>query len=335
MGVPEIADLLSQSNPESWSDEQLASFWQWLHDKELCLFHQKQIVPIKQLSGQSSVIPLANQGGVVYVPPYFPVSSTLLAALEKCSIKLANARDFPYLIHHHLTKYLYQFNPDDILDAMQGFSLGNVKLSNKEGEALQTFLSSSTLSTIARVNTVCTLPIFSVIQDTTGCYSINSIKTSYCDHKAIAEIESFELQKDLLTLDPLTISSDGNEVNLLRQLSQSKHVTFMNEIEYLLQISFNQIRNSQFNISNVVPFMTSILDSFDSMRRKYPSLFEQFKNAISTLSFIPVSSSTVLQAPCNLFDPQDVMLKELFRDQSVFPGPEFSSFLSMFYDSVV
>ena len=327
LGVPEVADLLPQSNPESWSDKQLASFWQWLHDKELHLFHQKQIVPIKHLSDQSSVMPLAKQGGVVYVPPYFPVSSTLVAVLEKCSIKLANAQDFPYLVHHHLTQYLYQFNPDDILDAMQGFSLGSIKLSHKEAKALQMFLSSSTLSTVARVNIVCTLPIFSVIQDTSGYYSIDSIKTSCCDHKAIAESESFELQKTLLTLDPLTISRDGNEVNLLRQLSQSKHVTFMSEIEYLLQISFNQIRNSQFNISNVVPFMTSILDSFDSMRRKYPSLFEQFKKALSTLPFIPVSSSTVLQAPCNLFDPKDAMLKELFRDQSVFPGSEFSCHL--------
>ena len=325
LGVPEIANLLPQSNPESWSDEQLASFWQWLHDKELRLFYQKQIVPIKQLSGITTIMPLAKQGGVVYVPPYFPVSSILVTALEKCGIKLANARDFPYLVHNHLTKYLYQFNPDDTLDAMQGFSLGNVKLSNKEAEALQTFLSSSTLSTVARVNTVCTLPIFSVIQDTGSRHSINSIKTLYYGNTTIAESRSFDLRIDLLSTTPLVISRYSNDTNVLVKLS--KHVKLMNEIEYLLQISFNQIRNRQFNISNVVPFMTSILDSFDSMRRKYPSLFEQFKNAISTLPFIPVSSSTVLQAPCNLFDPQDVMLKELFRDQSVFPGPEFSSYI--------
>ena len=103
LGVPEVADLLPQSNPESWSDEQLASFWHWLRNEELHLFHQKQIVPIKHLSDQSSVMPLAKQGDVVYVPPYFPVSSTLVAVLEKCSIKLANAQDFPYLVHHHLT----------------------------------------------------------------------------------------------------------------------------------------------------------------------------------------------------------------------------------------
>ena len=325
LGVPEIADLLSQSNPESWSDEQLASFWQWLQNKALHLFHQKQIVPIKQLSGLTTIMPLAKQGGVVYVPPYFPVSSTLLVALEKCSIKLANTQDFPYLIHNHLTKYLYQFNPDDILDAMQSFSLGNVKLSSKEAEALQTFLSSSTLSTVARVNTVCTLPIFSVIQDTGSCHSINSIKTLYYGNTAIAESRSFDLRIELLSTTPLVISRYSNDTNILVKLS--KHVKLMNEIEYLLQISFNQIRNNQSNVSNVVPFMTSILDSFDSMRRKYPSLFEQFKKAISTLPFIPVSSSTVLQAPCNLFDPQDVMLKELYRDQSVFPGPEFSSYL--------
>ena len=325
LGVPEIANLLPQSNPESWSNEQLASFWQWLQNKALHLFRQKQIVPIKQLSGLTTIMPLAKQGGVVYVPPYFPVSSILVTALEKCGIKLANARDFPYLVHNHLTQYLYQFNPDDILDAMKGFSLGNVKLSSKEAEALQTFLSSSTLSTVARVNTVCTLPIFSVIQDTGNCHSINSIKTLYYGNTAIAESRSFDLRIDLLSTTPLVISRYSNDTNILVKLS--KHVKLMNEIEYLLQISFNQIRNNQFNISNVVPFMTSIPDSFDSMRRKYFSLFEQFKNAISTLPFIPVSSSTVLQAPCNLFDPQDVMLKELFRDQSVFPGPEFSSYL--------
>ena len=325
LGVPEIAELLSQSNPESWSNEQLASFWQWLHDKELRLFHQKQIVPIKQLSGLTTIMPLAKQGGVVYVPPYFPVSSTLLAALEKCRIKLANAQDFPYLIHHYLTLYLYQFKPDDILDAMQGFSLENVKLSNEDAEALQTFLSSSTLSRVARVNTVCTLPIFSVIQDTGSRHSINSIKTLYYGNTAIAESRSFDLRIELLSTTPLVISRYSNGTNILVKLS--KHVKLMNEIEYLLHIVFNQIRNKQFDISNVVPFMTSILDSFDSMRRKYPSLFEQFKNAMSTLPFIPVSSSTVLQAPCNLFDPQDAMLKELFREQSVFPGPEFSFYL--------
>ena len=270
-------------------------------------------------------MPLAKQGGIVYVPPYFPVSSTLLAALEKCRIKLANARDFPYLVHNHLTKYFYQFKPDDILDAMKGFNLGNVKLSSKEAEALQMFLSSSTLSTVARVNTVCTLPIFSVIQDTGSCHSINSIKKTYYEKKAIVEIESFNLRIELLSNTPLVISKYSNDTNMLVKLS--KHVKLINEIEYLLQVSFYQIRNSQFNISNVVPFMTSILDSFDSVRRKYPSLFEQFRKAISTLPFIPVSSSTVLQTPCNLFDPEDVMLKELFREQSVFPGPEFSSYL--------
>ena len=325
LGVPEVAMLLPQSNPESWSDEQLAFFWQWLRNKELHLFHQKQIVPIKHLSGLTTIMPLAKQGGVVYVPLYFPVTSTLLAALGKCRIKLANARDFPHLVHRYLTRYLYQFKPDDILDAMQGFSLESIKLSNKEAEALQMFLSSSTLSTVARVNTVCTLPIFSVIQNTGFCYSIKSIKKPYYENKAIAESESFDLKIDLLSTTPLVISRCSNETNILLKLS--KHVKFMNEIEYLLQISFYQIHKREFNISNVVPFMTSIFDSFDRMRRKYPSLFEQFKKAISTLPFIPVSSSTVLQAPCNLFDPQDPMLKELFRDQSVFPGPEFSSYL--------
>ena len=329
LGVPEVAKLLSQSKPGSWSDEQLDCFWQWLRDKELHFFNQKQIVPIQQHStGQTSVMPLAKQDGVVYISPSSSISSMLVLALEKCGIKLANASDFPYLVHRHLTQYLYQFNPDDILDAIQGFSLENVKLSNKEVETLQAFLSFSTLSTVARVNTVCTLPIFSVIQDTSVYYSINSIKTQYCENKAIAESETFDFRTDLFPNTPLVISRYANKKvkSLLKQLPQ--HVHSMNEIDFLLSISFNQIRNRQFSSSNIVPFMKSILDSYDMMRRKYPSsLFEKLKNAVSTLPFIPVSSSKILQAPCNLFDPQDVMLKQLFKDQPVFPESQFSSYL--------
>ena len=329
LGVPEVAKLLPQSKPGSWSDEQLVFFWQWLHDKELHFFNQKQIVPTQQYStGQNSVMPLAKQDGVVYISPSSSISSILAAALEKCGIKLANASVFPYLVHRHLAQYLYQFNPDDMLDAIQGFSLENVKLSSKEVETLQAFLSSSTLSTVARVNIVCTLPIFSVIQDTSVYYSINSIKTQYCENKAIAESETFDFRTDLFPNTPLVISRYGNKKvkSLLKQLPQ--HVHSMNEIEYLLSISFNQIKNRQFSSSNIVPFMKSILDSYDRMRRKYPSsLFEKLRNAVSTLSFIPVSSSKILQAPCNLFDPQDVMLKQLFKDQPVFPESQFSSYL--------
>ena len=116
LGVPEVARILPQSNPTSWSDEQFDCFWQWLHDKELHFFHQKQIVPIQQYStGQTSAMPLTKRDGVVYISPSSSISSTLSSALEKCGIKLANSSDFPYLVHRHLTQYLYQFNPDDIL----------------------------------------------------------------------------------------------------------------------------------------------------------------------------------------------------------------------------
>ena len=330
LGVPIVANLLPQSKSGSWSDEQLSSFWEWLHDKGLHLFHQKEIVPIKHTSCQTSVMPLAKQGGVVYISPSSSISSILATALEKCDIKLANASDFPYLVHHHLAQYLYQFNPDDILDAMQGFNLGNVKLSSKEAETLQTLLSSSTLSTVARINTVCTLPIFSVIQDTETRYSINSIKTPFYKNIAIAESESFDLRRDVLSNTAFVISRLGNTKfeSLLKQLPQ--HVHFMNEIDYLLSILFYLIRRKWFSSCYVVFIMKCVLDNFDNMKSRYPSsLFDLFKYGVATLPFIPVSSSTVLQAPCNLFDPHDELLIQLFKRQPVFPGPDFSSYLNV------
>ena len=82
------------------------------------------------------------------------------------------------------------------------------------------FLSSSTFSTVARVNTVCTLPLFSVIQDTKVGHSINSIKTPCYKNKAIAESESFDLRRDLLSNFPLVISRYNNDMRMISKLCQ-------------------------------------------------------------------------------------------------------------------
>ncbi|XP_019859112.1 PREDICTED: sacsin-like [Amphimedon queenslandica] len=92
----------------------------------------------------------------------------------------------------------------------------------------------------------------------------------------------------------------------------------MTETEYLLNVAFKQIRNRQFASSNIVPFMKSVLDNFYSSEYRQAShrLIAEMKD----LRFVEVLLPTQLEAPCNLFDPDVLILKQLFLGECKFPA---------------
>ena len=66
--------------------------------------------------------------------------------------------------------------------------------------------------------------------------------------------------------------------------------------------------------------MKSILEHYDSLTEyDYPSCF---RTALSHLSFVP-NSNGILKPPCELYDPSDQLLQELFMTEPVFPVQSF------------
>ena len=320
----QVANLLPQCNTRSWPYKQMAHFWKWLNRQSLSHFCNKLIVPTKSLStGHESVVPLTIKRGVVYIPLYASVSRSLSEALEKCSINFANANDFSYLSHPELIKYLNRLEPNEVLDAMSSCNLAVNSFSSHETIAMQEFFSNAQFSSINRVNIICKLPLFKVLHENSTWYAINSIATLNANKNAIAMRGTYSFRSELLPDKPLIIDTKNNVSNLLENLSSC--VCFMTETEYLLNVAFQQIAKGQFNNRNIVPFMKSVLDNIHYYRRMAPQLTE----AMKILPFIEVQSSSILEAPLNLFDPDIPVLKQLFLGEGKFPASSFWPHLSI------
>ena len=328
LNAPQVANLLSQCSTSSWSREQMSRFWQWLKNQQLSYFQNKQLVPIKSyLNNVSSIIPLARQGRAIYISQYSSLPSRdLLTGLEKCGIQFADAQEFSYLSHSQLPEYLYQFEHNQVLDALKSLSVANASLSSTEAIALQDFFSRSYLNS-SRIATITMIPLFKVLQyDGSSRWSINSIRTSHVSgNKAIAMNGSYGFRTDLLPSSPFVIDASGNISSLLRNLTN--FVVLMTETDYLLTIAFQKIYNRQFTSSSVVPFMISVLENFYSPQ--YRQVSQQLISTMRNLPFVEVmNDSATLNAPQNLFDIENAALIELYLGEwHRFPAPSFKPYL--------
>ena len=321
LNVPLIADLLQYCNTSSWSNDQMSCFWKWLYNQPLQYFHEKMIVPVKLDTGCTVIKSLDKQNGVVYVSSFSHLT-VLMSALIKCNIMFANVSDFSFLVHSQLNKYLNHFIPDDVLDALQYCSLGNVSLPIEEAKSIQEFLSSSN-NIMDRSDVVCSIPMFSVIQSNMlYSRSINALRSNYANNRAIFVKFSYRFEQTQLPIDPLLLSPQANNETLLLKLQSD--VQLMSEIDYFEKILSVSVRSNPKVYSRL---MLSILNQFELLRHANSShRFQQFVDALSNLPFIEDSSYN-FQAPQNLFDPEIKLIKELYRGQVKFPNSNYKSYL--------
>ena len=328
LGVREVAQLLPQSNSQSWSQQQLENFWKWLQNYDLGFFLSTCIVPVKHSNDSISIQTLNKQAGIVYLTRYVHYSSTspLKTALEKFGIKLASAHDFPYLSHQQITKFLYKFEAGEVIDAIPLYSLTNAELTDNEACALQEFIAATRTSftNTGRINKICAMSIFSVIQHRSVRYSLNTLKTNGVGNKAVVQGDHFEFRTDLLPSQPLVINTNNNS-KMLQMLGG--HVKIMNGMEFLENVVFPKIICSQFPDRDLTLFMKSVLDSLYVFLLKFPQSQTSFLKAISTLPFVTVDSGE-RKSPSTLFDPNDELISQLYQGEPVFPHDEYEPYIN-------
>ena len=187
LGVDEVAQLLPQSNSQSWSQQQFEKFWKWVQNYDLGIFESKYIVPVKHSNGSISIHTLNKQAGLIYVTQYahYSITSTLRTTLEKFGMKLASVNDFSYLSHRLITTYIYQFEAGEVIDTIPPYSLSNTELIDNEACALQDFLAAThtSFANAGRINRICAMSIFSVLQYHGVRYSINMLKSQGMGNK--------------------------------------------------------------------------------------------------------------------------------------------------------
>ena len=324
LNTVKVAKFLSHCNTSLWPQPQMENFWQWLQKQDLSHFCNKKIVPVKQPSGDTDIVQLGKQAGVVYISQYSIVQSNeLINGLQKCGINFADSHVFKYLVHSQISQYLHQFVPDQVLDAMQSMNFIGLKFLRSEALAIQQFLSNFNFSNgrMDRLYTFSQLPLFEVLQYSDSVrYSINSLKV--IDSMAIAMSGKYQFDTSLIQERPLIIDTTShNNQHLLNTLSIAEIIYFMSEMEYLQKVAFQQIRSKKFERNNIVPFMKNVLENCIN-----PRTMQQLTSALKDLPFINITMFK-FEAPCNLFDPEKKILKALFVGEPKFPGEDFVSYL--------
>ena len=315
-----IAKLVPQSDPQSWSQSQFEKFWIWLRSYNLETFNGLRIVPVKQINGMISIHNLTKQSSLVYVASLYSSQMNLTAilrtALEKYGVNLACEFDFPYMNHSQLSSYVNQFVVENVVDSTQIDAIRSNQLTDHEAVELQSFLIKCQINT-GRINKICEMIFFSVIQDDSNRFSVNQVKTREQGNVALAQGNDFLFRTDLLPKHPMIFKSGQS---LLQNLKN--HVLIMNGIECLEKVAFLSIRNSSLPVESIIKFMLSVLDNLHALIQRYPNQRISLLSALSSLPFVLVESGH-LMAPSSLFDPRDKLLVQLYQTEHVFPYETF------------
>ena len=324
-----VASLLPLVLPQEWRDQVEVSvdascnislnwfemFWKWVKNQDLELFTGNFVVPIVQeSSGFTSVMKLQPNSPVICVQKYEVLQKEIRSVLSKLGIKYTEAR---FLKHEKLMSYLKSLSPDEVLVTIKMSvpficSLQNINLSAEEATALQNFTVSST-DLLPHKQVLSNLPIFFPI-DTSLPKSLMSLKKQAAT--VILETSDYHILRNA-TLPPSfkVLSKEKNRPSLLSICSL---VEFPESTELLLKkCIFPNITNRTIHSAYFVPLMQHILVNLSPLH----SCAEDIAG-IRFIRFIP-DSSQKLASPRMLYDPSSTELKNLFRDEPVFPLKPF------------
>ena len=318
-----IAKLVPQSDPQSWSQSQSEKFWIWLRNYNLKVFNGLQIVPVKHTNGSLTIHNLTKQSSLVFVSCYASqrdLTANLRSALEKYGVNLACEIEFPYMNHHQLSSCMNQFVVGEVVDCTQMHAIKCNQLTEQEASEMQSFLFKCQID-IHRINKMCEMSIFSVIQDDSNRFSVNQVKTREQGNVALAQGNDFLFRTDLLPKHPMILESGQS---LLQNLK--KHVLFINGIECLGKVAFVSIKNRSLPVESIIKFMLSVLDNLRALIQRYPNYRKSLLSVLSSLPFVLVESGHLV-APSSLFDPRDKLLVQLYQTEHVFPYETFVKYI--------
>ena len=337
--VSTVAQQLPSCMPEDWRNEQVVTpspslyplewfrtFWEWVrrYNHNLRNFAGQLVVPISKEAEEEgfNVTRLSRDSAVVYLS--VNCHSDLLQALTKLRLKVAVQNNFPYLYHQQLFLYLHKFTADGVLSAMacayQGrlHQIQNVSLTADEACRLQSFLANSLYSlNLEQREVLCNLPIFTAMEGD-QLYSVEQAAKQSWGGSAILEPTGFYIGKNCLP-SKLIILSQSNRTSLL---SGMQKVETPNILQFILNILFPMVSSGGYPDTQIDSLMVEVLKCVPVLKSQFQYQQSDLINSIGSLSFIKTSNGS-RKAPNELFDPSSAELKDLYKNEPVFPVAPF------------
>ena len=341
-----VAVLLKQTSPfqNGWccygsaggfyNEIWLKKFWNWVSVHRLSYFVNIPLVPV--CGGKNSngfkVVALSHRDYThtfVYNRSASVFYSELVTGTEKLGCHLTCSDDFPFLYHSELNNYVPQLSQSALLSIAAQINYQNVVFSQEEAKALKYFLFQHPVSvslSAGNKSVATNLSIFAVLQ-TNNLTSLQKAK-SYIggNNAAMLVTESDIISKYTFCLlpSPLIITCERDIVtNLQARLPGTCWVP--TKLQLIVHVILLAIENKQLSRDHILKVTSTLLDPTEYYSLTNTSGGQALVNKLRSLKYLPTSQNSDLFSPCEVYDPMDHVVKELFEGQNVFPIAPFLS----------
>ena len=306
-----VVSFSNQYFPSYWFEK----FWNWVRNKQLQSFKNKLVLPIQQAHNvpatrEFQVIRLAASQPVLYFPSHSAAgSNTMLSVLDKLGVQYCTQTSFPYVQHRHLTSYIKEYSPSALLDvmALKG-SYASASFTSQEAELLRSIFYHVSLTYQNQI-ILQNLKIFSsCVNSSNGLYSISQVNKASLLKQVVVQ-PSTTIDLSVLPSNVIILSSsDYYQDQLLHKLGHG--VT--DGVDFLTQHIFPKLPSMGDHY--IDPIMTRVLDIYQTLRYSNTAI----TSGIQYLEFVKVASGA-RKRPCDLYDPSNASLSQIFTDQGVLP----------------
>ena len=224
--------------------------------------------------------------------------------------------DYPSFIGHHpaVSRFVHPPSVQGVLKAMvvsssmmtngKLFEIVRIVLSTKEKQLLRSFLVNIKCKQLYQeeYDVLCSLPVLETLAK-----KFVSAKEGLC--AAPPEPLPITLRRDLVDV------SQDDSMTFARLLG----VKILTPVELLCQVVFPDIKRGCYSEEQLDKLMEHVLDRYASAFRKNA----YFKRNLQDLAF--VSRQKGRARPCELFDPRNVIIKNLFVHEDVFPSSTYGT----------
>ncbi|XP_065903891.1 sacsin-like [Dysidea avara] len=346
MNLNTVATLLKQTPPfkNGWclhgsaggfyNDSWLRRFWRWVSKYDLSHFEGISLIPIcnEKTVNAFRVMPLLKKSNSNVLKFSSNISSirfghtSLVSAAGKLDCYLTSANDFEFLYHAELNNYICELSSSCLLTISSQSNYQSVVFTQEEAVALREFLFQYYIDlNIAQKSVLLYLQIFSTIQKGT-LYSVQQAKSRVAGKSTtllIAEPEYLDKYLSFIPPSPVILTCVTSIVDNVQYMLQGA-CWVPTKLQLITHVILTAIESKQFTRNRILK-VTSILSEpgeFYSLAGGQGGSL--FISKLKSMKFVPVGQRNDLVLPCEVYNPADRMVKDLFDGQSVFPISPFS-----------
>ena len=318
-----------KDSEEFFDDAWLKLFWKWVRNHSLDYFVCIPLVPISNnlMNSRFRIVCLLqkNQSRVIKCSKNDICDCELITAAEKLGCFISFSEDFKYLYHPDLDNYVHSLSLSSFLNISLRPSIKSAKFTSKQGRALRQFIFQQHVElTQEQARMIANLCIFPAVQNDT-LYSLASVKTTIRAKTGTIIISQSDFPRDYKQYIPETpVILTCNTVTLTNLQSMLPKISFsFTKAQLILYVMLPAVERQQLSRDDIIKCTAIILKPEEYFSLVNSSEGDDLYDKLQSLKFLPTNRNSSLFSPSQVYDPDDDVVRELFKGQEIYPIDPF------------